>query len=185
MLHFADGMHAGDSTAILDCHELQEAMHNDFVHNLLLGMWDADAPESCIDKPSAKIDRKTQNRLSAQRARLADKEYVKVMLTELEILTETFELYASYITKLKMHATDAVDSMASLEQVHAQNKVNIATLQEREESDAVNSAPTLMGMPRKERNRIHAQKSRQKKLDFVKDLIKQRDDSWSSLQGVM
>jgi hypothetical protein len=185
MLHFADSMQAGDGSAMLDCHELQETMHDDLVHSMLMSMWDADALEPRIDAPSAPVDRKTKNRLSAKVSRMADKEYVNLMLAELESLTETFDVYAAYITQLKVHATDEVDSMVSLEQIHAQNKLKIATLRESEASDAANSAPTLMGMPRKERNRIHAQKSRQKKHEFVEDLIKQRDDSWTTMQDVM
>jgi hypothetical protein len=179
-VHFADGMQAGDSTAIVDCHELQEALHHEFVHNLLLNMWDADAPEPG-DEPRAKTDRKSQNRLSAQRARSAEKEYVKLLLVELENLTETFELYKAYIAQLKVHAADAVDSMVRLEQMHEQNKLKITMLQQ---SDTVSSPPTLMGMPTKERNRIHARTSRQRKQRFVEDLIRQRDESWSTLQDV-
>jgi hypothetical protein len=182
MLHFADGMHAGDGTAILDCHELQQTIHEDIVHNLLLSMWDADAPEPRIDKPSAKIDRKTKNRLSAQRAREADKQYVKLLLAELDMLTESFELHASYITQLKLHATKAVDSMAVLEDAHARNKVKIAMLQP---SDVVNALPTLVGVPTKDRNRMHARTSRQRKRDYMHEVMKQRDESWSTLQGVM
>ena len=182
LLHFADAMHAGDGTALLDCHELQQAIHDDLVHNFMLGMWDAHAPEPRIDKPSAKMDRKTKNRLSAQRARSADKEYVKLMLAELDILTETFELYVGYITQLKVHATKAVDSMAVLEDAHAQNKVQIAMLQP---IDVANALPTLVGVPSRDRNRIHAQKSRARKQEYMQELIKQRDDSWSTLQGVM
>lgn len=185
MLHFADSMQAGDGTSMLDCHELQEAIHDDLVHNLLLSMWDADALEPRIEETSAPADRKSKNRVSAQHARTADKEYVSLMLIELEALTETFEVYAAYITQLKVHATDAVDGMVSLEQIHAQNKLKIAMLQQSEQSDTVNSAPTLMGVPRKERNRIHAQKSRQRKQEFVEDLMKQRDESWSTMQDVM
>ena len=182
MLHFADAMHAGDGTGILDCHELQQALHDDLVQNLLLSMWDADAPEAGIDKPSAKMDKKTKNRLSAQQARREDKQYVKLMLAELESLTGTFEMYATYITQLKVHSADAVDSMLRLEQAHARNKSRIALLKS---SDKVNSAPTLMGMPTKDRNRIHARTSRQRKHQFVQDLVMQRDDSWTTVQDVM
>jgi hypothetical protein len=42
-----------------------------------------------------------------------------------------------------------------------------------------------MGMPTKERNRIHARSSRQRKQQFVQDLTKQRDESWSTIQDVM
>jgi hypothetical protein len=175
-------MAAGDGTALLDCHELQQALQEDIVQTLLLGMWDADAPETGVDEPIAKTDRRSKNRLFAQQSRAADKAYVQLMLTELESLTETFEMYRAYIAQLKVHAADAVDGMQPLESIHAQNKIKIAMLQQ---SDKTNSAPTLMGMPTKDRNRIHARTSRERKQQFVKDLIQQRDESWSTMQDVM
>jgi hypothetical protein len=182
MLHLSEGMCTGEGTAILDCHDLQQAMHEDIVQTLLLSMWDADAPDTSTEEASTPTDRKTKNRLSAQQSRVADKEYVNLMLAELESLTKTFEMYTAYITQLKVHAADAVDSMARLEQMHEQNKSKIAMLQQ---SDTVSAVPTLMGMPTKERNRIHAQKSRQRKQQYVQDLIQQRDESWSTMQEVM
>ena len=182
LLHFADDMHAGEGTAISDCQELQQAIHDELVHDMLLNMWDGDAHAPCGGESIAKTDRKMQNRLSAQLARAADKEYVSLLLKELESLTETFELHAAYITQLKMHAADPVDSTLSLEQAHAQNKRKIAMLQQ---GDVATPAPTLLEMPRKERNRIHAQNSRQRKHQFLQDLIKQRDDSWSTVQDAM
>jgi hypothetical protein len=65
--------------------------------------------------------------------------------------------------------------------MHEQNKLKIAMLQQ---SDTVSSPPTLMGMPTKERNRIHARTSRLRKQRFVDDLIKQRDESLSTIQDV-
>jgi hypothetical protein len=181
LLHAADGRQAGDGAGIFDCHEMQESLQDDFVHNLLLSMWDADALQPRIEEPIAKTDRRTKNRLSAQQARATDKEYVNLMLAELESLTETFDMYAAYIKQLTAHTADAVDSMLRLEQMHAQNKIKIAILQEIECS----AVPTLMGMPTKERNRIHARTSRQRKQQLVQDLMKQRDDSWSTMQDVM
>ena len=181
LLHFVDGMPACDATAILDCHELEQALHDGCVQNLLLSMWDTDSHEPHTEKPVAKADRRTQNRLSARESRAADKEFVHLIVTELEALTETFEKYAAYIRQLKVHASNEVDSIVCLEKMHAQNQVNIAKLQE----SPVPDAPTLMGMSTKERNRIHARKSRQRKQQLVDDLIKQRDASWSTMQEVM
>ena len=181
LLHHAEGMPAGDATAILQCHELEEVLHDGFVHNLLLNMWDTDSHEPRKEKPVEKVDRRTKNRLSARESRAADKEFVKLIVRELEALTETFEMYAAYITQLKVHASNAVDDIASLEKKHAQNKVHIAMLQESYLPDA----PTLMGMSTKERNRIHARKSRERKQQFVHNLIQQRDDSWSTIQDVV
>lgn len=181
-LHFGDAMQAGDSTAILDCHELHEALHEDFVQNLLLSMWDAEVPETGVDEPIQKTDRRSKNRMFAQQSRAADKLYVQLMLTELESLTETFEMYTAYITELKAHASDAVDSMQPLQEIHSRNKMKIAMLQQ---SDKAAAPPTLMGMPTKDRNRIHARTSRQRKNQFVQDLIQQRDESWSTMQDLM
>jgi len=180
MLHFADGMRAGDGTAVLDCDEFHESLSDDLVQSMLMSMWD-DAPEAGTDEPIAKTDRRTKNRVYAQLSRAADKEYVKLMLAELESLTETFEMHAAYITQLKVHAADAGDSMLRLGQTHAQNKIKIAILRE---IDTVSAVPTLMGMPTKDRNRIHARTSRQRKRQLVQDLIKQRDESWGTVQEV-
>jgi hypothetical protein len=182
LLYSADAMQAGECSAFLDCHELQEALHQDLVHNVFLDMWDEDATVPSDDDVITKTDRRTKNRLSAQQARSGDKQYVQLLLTELESLTETFEMYTAYITQLKVHAVDAVDSMQRLEEMHEQNKIKIAMLQH---SDKSHAAPTLMGMPTKDRNRIHARTSRQRKHQFVQDLIKQRDESWCTMQDVM
>ena len=56
LLHDANGRQAGDGAAIFDCHEMQESLHDDFVHNLLLSMWDADALQPRIEEPIAKTD---------------------------------------------------------------------------------------------------------------------------------
>jgi hypothetical protein len=182
MLHVADGMQAGEGTAITDCHELQQALNHDFVHNLLLSMWDADAPEAGVHEEVPKVDRKTKNRVIAQQARTADKQYQSLMLAELESLTETFEMYTAYIAQLDVHATNAVDGMARLGKMHALNKKKIEMLQQHE---TVTSVQTLFGMSTKERNRIHAQRSRARRHQYIEDLTKQRDESWSTLQDVM
>jgi hypothetical protein len=182
MSSFAECMQAGDATLFLDCHDLQQALHEDIVQNLLLNMWDADAVDTRNEAESAPMDRKTKNRLSAQQSRATDKQYINLMLTELQSLTETFNMYTAYIKELKVHTADEVDSMERLEQTHAQNKSKIAMLQQ---SETCTSPPTLMGMPTKERNRIHARKSRQRKHQFLRDLMQQRDESWRTMQDVM
>jgi hypothetical protein len=45
--------------------------------------------------------------------------------------------------------------------------------------------PTLVGVPTKDRNRIHAKTSRQRKRDYMHEVMKQRDESWSTLEGVV
>jgi hypothetical protein len=182
LLHCADAVQAGDSTAIVDCNDLLAAMHEDVLQNMLLGMWDVEDVETETNAPIAVKDKRTQNRLCAQQARKADKEYVNMLLEELHSMTQTFEMYADYITQLKVHAADGVEGSMSLEHIYKQNKVKIAKLQKSQTGRAV---PTLLGIPRKERNRIHAQESRQRKHNFVQSLIKQRDDSWATLQKVM
>jgi len=180
MLHSGDSLPAGDYTAILDCHDLQEAVHDHYMQSMLLSMWDADVLETRTEQLSEIKDKKTRNRLSAQLARAGDKEYVDLMLAELQNLTETFDVYAKYIMQLKVHATDAVQSTVNLEHIYAHNKIVMP-----EQSDVAASEQELLGMSRKERNRIHAQKSRERKQKFVQDLIQQRDKSWSTLQEVM
>ena len=182
MLHCADSMRTGESKSILDCHELQTAMHDDLLQSLLLSLWDADVPEARIDRRSTPADKRSRNRVLAQQARSADKEYVDLMLKELHRFTETFEMYADYIAELKVDATAAVSSMLSLEEICAQNRTKIKIL---EESDKGSAAEPMPEIPRKLRNRIHAQNSRKRKHDFVEDLIKQRDESWTTMQEVM
>jgi hypothetical protein len=165
-------------TTISECDDLLAAC--DDVETILQSMCTEIEAEPRTGEPSAPMDRKTKNRLSAQLARAADKEYVSLMFEEIESLTQTFEAYTSYIMQLKVHATKAVDSMSSLERKHEQNKVKISELVQQAER----AANTLIGVPTKVRNRIHAQTSRQRKHEFVQDLIKQRDESLSTIQDV-
>ena len=181
MLHCADSMRGGDSKSV-DCHELQTAVHDDLLESLLLSLWDADAPEPRIDRPKTPADKRTRNRVLAQQARSVDKQYVDLMLKELHRFTETFEMYADYIAELKVDAAEAVNSMLNLEQICAQNRTKIKMLQESEKGSAAEPMPEI---PRKQRNRIHAQNSRKRKHDFVEYLITQRDESWSTMQEVM
>lgn len=174
-VYFADSVHDGED-------EMQVAVQDNFVTSMLLSMWDVDAPEAHIERRSEPADKKTRNRLSAQQSRNADNEYSRLMLTELESFTETLQMYAGYIAQVKVHAVDAVDSMQGLEQICAQTKINVARLQESEKCKAAEPMPEI---PRKQRNRMHARNSRQRKHDFVQNLIKQRDESWSTLQDVM
>jgi len=173
-------MDAYGYTQISECDELLRACDEacDDVEIILQSMC-TDVPAS-LDEPSAIMDRKTKNRLSAKLGRAADKEYVSLMFTELESLTETFEAYKAYIMQLKVHATKAVDSMASLEGKHEQNKVKISELVQQAER----AANTLIGVPSKVRNRIHAQSSRNRKHKLMQDLINQRDESWSTIKDV-
>lgn len=182
MLHCADSMRAGERNSILDCHGLQTAVHDDILQSLLLSLWDVDESEPRIDQKSTPVDRRTRNRVLAQQARSADKEYVKFMLTELHTFTETFEMYADYITELKVDATGAVSGTLSVEQICVQNRSKVKILQD---SDKFNAAEPRPEIPRKQRNRIHAQNSRKRKQDFMQDLTKQRDESWSTMQDVM
>ena len=173
-------MNANEFTTISECDELLAAC--DDVEGIMLSMFTEVAPEPRTDEPSAPMDRKTKNRLSAQLGRAADKAYVRLMFTELESLTETFEAYTAYIMQLKVHATKTVESMTSLERKHVQNKVKISELVQ--QGEPTSAANTLVGVPSRVRNRIHAQTSRQRKHEFVQDLIKQRGETLSTMQDV-
>lgn len=182
MLHCTDNMRAGDSRSTFDCYELQAAVSDDVLQSMLLSLWDDDALEVRKDCRCAPADKRTKNRWLAQQARNADKEYLTLMLKELESFTETFEIYSDYTQELKLHATGAVTSTVSLEQICAESRINVAKLQE---GDKCTAAEPMTEIPRRQRNRIHAQNSRKRKLDLLEDLIRQRDESWATFQDVM
>lgn len=180
---FVEGMDANKFTTISECDDLLAA--HGYVEKILQSMSTELAPEPRAGEPSAPLDRKTKNRLSAQAARAADKKYVSLMFTELEDLTKTFEAYTAYIKQLEVHATKAVESMTSresLEKKHAQDKVKIMEIVQ--QAQPTSGADTLFGVPTKVRNRIHAQSSRKRKYKFMQDLINQRDESWSTIKDV-
>lgn len=141
---------------------------------IMLSMWDA--------KTLSSGDRtRARNRACARRGREADREYIELLLEELNSLAETFEIYATYIGQLQQHGACAADCTHGLGLCLA-HTTSIARVQKSEECVAV---PTLVGTPAKERNRIHAQKSRRKKSCFVRDMIEERDASLSTVADLL
>lgn len=150
------------------------------VENILLSMCNIDA-----DKPtkSANTKQNTQarNRMFAQEARDADRMFLELLLVELNDIIDTFESYVTYIGQVKCHAPGAECSRA-LELRCLAHKENIQRLQTPE---VCTSMKTLFGKTNKERNRIHAGKSRCKKRQLLQDVIHERDASLITLKEVM
>lgn len=153
--------------------------------NIMLSMWDAKTL-------SVEDAARARNRACARRSREADRAYIELLLAELNSIAETFEMYATYIGQLQQHGACAADCMHGLGLCLAHTS-NIARVQKSEECVDVPSLvetpamelPTLVGTPTKERNRIHAQKSRWKKSCFVRDMIEERDASLSTVADLL
>lgn len=150
------------------------------IEKILLSMYDFDA-----DAQTKPVNRKeafqARNRACAQQARDADRIFTELLFEELSNITETFEIYATYIGQLKGHVT-AAECSRDLELRCATHKRNIERLQKHE---VCNSAHTLIGMTTKERNRIHAEQSRYRKNKFLQEMTDERDASLITLGEVM
>ena len=146
------------------------------VQNIMLSIWDGDA-----DTQTKALDRKdairARNRACARQGRESDRVYTELVLAELNSIAETLVTYASYIAELKLHGACAADCMHGLE-LCSTHAADIALVQR---SDMRISAQALSGISIKERNRIHAQKSRCRKSHFLRDIIRQRDTSLSTV----
>lgn len=150
------------------------------VENILLCMFDFDADTQT--KPANKKETaRSRNRACAQLARDADRLFTELLFEELNNITETFEIYATYIGQLKSYTT-AAECGRDLELRCATHKRNMEQLQKHE---VCNSPHTLTGISTKERNRIHAETSRDRKSKFVDDVIHERDASLITLRDVM
>jgi hypothetical protein len=160
-------------------HELMDISDMD-LENILLSMYDGEADIEA--KPLNKKDAlRAKNRASAQRGRDADRMYAQLMLSELTDITETFDIYSAYIGQLKCH-TEAAACSREIERLCSAHKTNIQQLQKQE---TCTSTQTLFDKTTKERNRIHAEKSRYKKLKFLQDIIQERDACLITLKEVM
>lgn len=150
------------------------------IENILLSMHPCDADKQA--KPLNKKDAlRARNRASAQRARDADRMYAQLMLVELHDMIETFDLYSAYIGQLKCQVEAAACSR-DIELLCSSHKTNIQQLQKHQ---TCRSMQTLFDMTTKERNRIHADKSRFKKLKFLEDLTNERDACLNTLNEVI
>jgi hypothetical protein len=181
---------------------MQESLHelaaqacddDQFLESILLSFVDGDedlpamhtqlrdenvAPQTDTRQAKSRV----RNKISAQQAREADRVYIDRMLVELQEMSETFQMYVEYIAQLKQQGSCAVESMPDFEECYAtiKNKQDMLL-----KTEIGHSVPTLLGMTTKERNRIHAQKSRKKKELYAQDIIKHRDELWATLQDVM
>lgn len=160
-------------------HELVDMRDMD-LENILLSLHDGDA-DIQAKPPNKKEALRERNRASAQRARDADRMYAQLMLSELTAITETFDIYSAYIGQLKCHAEAAACSR-EIERLCSAHKTNIQQLQNQE---TCTSMQTLFGKTTKERNRIHAEKSRYKKLKFLHDITNERDACLVTLNEVI
>lgn len=141
------------------------------VEDILLSMFYADASMTVKER------KRDQNKRCAQEGREADKLYTERMLVELGELVETFRLYSTYITELKGRGICGPQS--TFDQRSSSHKTTLALLQA---SDSANCSEALSAKSTKERNRIHAHKSRQKKCQFLQKIEKERDASLLTLK---
>ena len=181
-----------DQDNILMISDMYEPPLNDcFLESILLSFGDEDGvgpnkhTKTSDDEQESHSDARVcksrvRNKLCAQQSREADRVYIDRMLVELAELSDTIQMYGAYIAQLKQHGACAEQS-TDFDQI-------FVTIQKKQDvilqTDTQNSIPKLLGMSTKERNRIHAQKSRKKKEMYVESLVKQRDDLWSTIREV-
>jgi hypothetical protein len=144
---------------------------NEAVEDILLSIFYAD------ESMTIKERRRDNNRKSAQEGRDADKLYTEQMLVELSELVETFGVYSAYIAELKGRGICGPES--TFEERSSAHKKNLTILHA---SDNDTCSEELSAKSTKERNRIHARKSRRKKLQFWQNIEKERDESLLTLK---
>jgi len=181
-----------DQDNILMLSEMYESPLDDsFLQSILMTFGDEDVvgadmhTKTIDDKQESHMDTRlcksrVRNKLCAQQSREADRVYIDRMLVELADLSDTIRMYVAYIAQLKQHGACGEQS-PDFEQIFATIKHKQDEILE---TDKQTSIPKLLGMSTKERNRIHAQKSRKKKEMYVESLVKQRDDLWSTIREV-
>lgn len=162
---------------------MEAMMQHDEAHksteSILLSIFDAD------DVTKKDIVR-ARNRASAKQARDADKLFIQLMLEELKEILETFDLYATYTAHLRMHVSHDAEGMHAFERRHMAHKANVARFLDNDCSeeppacDLHHATGTI-----KERNRLHAQKSRRKRSHYIQNLVKERDESFLTLEKIV
>jgi len=153
-----------------------------FLESILLSMCDVDESNK---KPKYEDKRRTKNRACAQESRAADRQYTHLLVIELEDVLKTFEMYATYIDLLKLHgACSAPDVTYCFEKCSSARRTNVAEVLSRESTTSPENLAANSTKARIERNRIHAQASRNRKNRFILDLTKERDVCLSTLTGV-
>jgi hypothetical protein len=150
-------------------------VRGDSVEGVLLSMFYSD------DSMNFKERRRDRNRKCAQEARAADRLYTELMFVELGELVETLGVYCTYIAALERRSI--CGRAGNFEQRSSTHKTNLALLQASESDNC--TAATFSATSIKERNRIHARKSRQKKSQFWQKIDKERDASLLTLKDAV
>ena len=151
------------------------------VESIMVSMWDCDAPSKSAKALNQRDAARARNRVCAREGREADRVYTELLLAELHSIAETFEVCATYIAQLQVHGACAAECAHGL----ALCLANTASISLVQKSEMGSSMQALLGVSIKERNRLHAQKSRWKKRRFVRDIVQQRDASLSVVADLM
>lgn len=157
-----------------DAGEEGDSQDHSHIECILLSMWDADDEKNTHISYQQK--RRVQNRECAKRSREADRQYIQLLLAELTDILKTVEMYVAYMGLLKLHGACATDAQCDL-------KCNPSIAQV-SNNEILTSAEPCFGISMKERNRVHAKRSRHKKSQFLVDILKERDVSLSTLADV-
>jgi hypothetical protein len=125
--------------------------------------------------------RRVKNRECAQQSREADREYIHLLLAELNDILTTFEMYVTYTELLKLHGACAAEGTHCSNQCYLTRKAKITHVR----NNGIDKSPEkTLASSMKERNRLHAQNSRRRRDRFLLDVIKERDVSLSTLADV-
>ena len=152
--------------------------------SILLCMFDAD------DRIAEQKDTsRARNRKSAQLSRDSDKLFIHLLQAELKEILGTFEMYATYTGNLTMHVPFDKEGMHLFEKRHKAHKKNVALLQDDvSPSDAqlqTGACAEPVAESRQARNRQTAQKSRQKRARYIRDLTNERDEIFVTLEQIV
>ena len=159
---------------------LQHEQSDGATESIMLSMWGSTPAQAA--KPLNKGDAaRARNRVCAREGREADRVFTELLLAELNCIAETFEAFAAYIAQLQLHGACAAGCAHALALCLAHTQ-SLALAQK---SEMGSSAQALHGVSIKERNRLHAQKSRCRKSVFLRDIIKQRDASLSTVADLL
>ena len=159
---------------------MQHEQSDGATESIMLSMWGSTPAQAA--KPLNKGDAaRARNRVCAREGREADRVFTELLLAELNCIAETFEAFAAYIAQLQLHGACAAGCAHGLALFLAHTQ-SLALAQK---SEMGSSAQALHGVSIKERNRLHAQKSRCKKSVFLRDIIKQRDASLSTVADLL
>jgi hypothetical protein len=171
------GMYAFEDQLFTKVHENatdSSVVREEAVEGVLLSMFYSD------DSMSVQERRRNRNRKCAQEARAADRLYTELMFVELGELVETLGVYCTYIAALERSSCGRV---SIFEQRSSTHKTNLALLQASEKDNCTEESISATSI--KERNRMHAQKSRRKKSHFWQKIDRERDASLLTLKDAV